>query len=77
MKTSILVKIVAPLTICAVFPLGAIAEPAFLRERQSSPPVRVRNREGQGPEKTSLCAQLVADLNRQNRDVAERQNDSG
>jgi len=77
MKTSILVKIVAPLTICAVFPLGAIAEPAFLRERQSSPPVRVRNREGQGPEKTLLCAQSVADLNRQDRDVAERQNDSG
>ena len=37
MKTSILMKIVAPLTICAVFPLGAIAEPAFLRERHGSP----------------------------------------
>jgi hypothetical protein len=76
MKTSILVKIVAPLTICAVFPLGAIAEPAFLRERHSSP-VQVRNREGQGPEKTLLWAQLVADLNRQDRDLAERQNDAG
>jgi hypothetical protein len=37
MKISTLVKIVAPLTICPVFPLGAIAEPAFLGERHSSP----------------------------------------
>ena len=37
MKTSMLMKIVAALAICAAFPLGAIAEPAMLRERHAQP----------------------------------------
>jgi hypothetical protein len=49
MKTSVLMKVVAALTICAAFPLGATAEPAMLRERYGSAVLkRLRAEDGRG-----------------------------
>ena len=49
MKTSMLMKIGAALAICAAFPLGAIAEPAMLRERYGSAILkRLRAEDGRG-----------------------------
>ena len=40
MKTSMLTKIAVALAICAAFPLGALAEPAMLRERYGTARLR-------------------------------------